>query len=143
MAGSAEHLPLPDNTIDVAHARFAYFFGPGSRAGLDEVSRVLAPEGVLLVVDNSWRGGDFAKLLRHSTVGNAAVDPAEVETWWADQGAIRHEVVGGWKATSLLELSRILHLEFPAEVADAFLEGHTSADLSYHFNIFQWRPEPK
>jgi SAM-dependent methyltransferase len=29
MPGSAEHLPLPDRSADVVHARFAYFLGPG------------------------------------------------------------------------------------------------------------------
>jgi SAM-dependent methyltransferase len=27
--GSAEHLPLPDQSVDVVHARFAYFLSPG------------------------------------------------------------------------------------------------------------------
>lgn len=140
VTGSAEHLPLPDDSIDVAHARFAYFFGPGAEAGLDEVSRVLTGEGALLVVDNSWHGGDFAKLLRQSTVGNAAVNPIEVEAWWAERGAERHELVGGWQATSPAELRRILRLEFPGDVVDAFLRDHNSQALSYHFNIYLWRP---
>ena len=29
MPGSAEHLPLPDQSVDVVHARFAYFLSPG------------------------------------------------------------------------------------------------------------------
>ncbi len=29
MAGSAEHLPMPDRCVDVVHARFAYFLAPG------------------------------------------------------------------------------------------------------------------
>lgn len=32
--GSAEDIPLPDHSVDIAHARFAYFFGPGSKPGL-------------------------------------------------------------------------------------------------------------
>ena len=70
LPGSAEHLPLGDDSIDIAHARFAYFFGPGADAGLEEVARVLRPHGALLVVDNSWRGGEFADLLRACDVGN-------------------------------------------------------------------------
>jgi len=30
VAGSAEHLPLPDGSVDVVHARFAYFLTPGA-----------------------------------------------------------------------------------------------------------------
>jgi SAM-dependent methyltransferase len=33
MPGSAEHLPLPDRSADVVHARFAYFLTPGIVAG--------------------------------------------------------------------------------------------------------------
>jgi len=33
MPGSAEHLPLPDRSVDVVHARFAYFLAPGSETG--------------------------------------------------------------------------------------------------------------
>jgi ubiquinone/menaquinone biosynthesis C-methylase UbiE len=27
--GTAQHLPIPDASVDLAHARWAYFFGPG------------------------------------------------------------------------------------------------------------------
>jgi SAM-dependent methyltransferase len=36
--GSAEHLPLPDRSADVVHARFAYFLSPGIVAGEDRLS---------------------------------------------------------------------------------------------------------
>src|SRR5512135_2317863 len=38
-AGTAQRLPVPDATVDVAHARWAYFFGPGCEPGLREVDR--------------------------------------------------------------------------------------------------------
>lgn len=141
LAGSAEHLPVPDGSIDVAHARFAYFFGPGAERGLAEVARVLRPSGVFLAVDNSWRGGQFAELLRDATTGNAAMDPDATDAWWASQGAIRHEVVGGWAAASPEELASILRIEFPAAPVDRFLASHPGvSSLSYHFAVFEWRP---
>ncbi len=72
----------------------AYFFGPGSEVGFEEVSRVLAPGGVFIAIDNSWTGGDFARLLRSATRGNASVDPAATDQWWDDRGAVRHDVLG-------------------------------------------------
>ena len=57
LAGSAEHIPLPDDSADVVHARFAYFFPPGTDAGLAEVLRVLRPGGRLVVVDNDYLVG--------------------------------------------------------------------------------------
>jgi SAM-dependent methyltransferase len=62
-AGSAEHTGLPDRSADVVHARFAYFFPPGTDAGLTEVLRVLRPGGRLIAVDNDYRWGEFAELL--------------------------------------------------------------------------------
>jgi SAM-dependent methyltransferase len=43
LAGSAEHIPLADASVDVVHARFAYFWPPRCQAGLTEVLRVLRP----------------------------------------------------------------------------------------------------
>ena len=139
--GSAEHLPIDDNTADLVHARFAYFFGPGADAGLDEVARILVPGGTLLVIDNSWSTGDFARLLRASTIGNAAIDPGETQTWWAERGAQRHEIEGGWTATSRTELERILRIEFPPHVVSDFMHDHESASLSYSFAVYEWNPD--
>src|SRR4029077_20747917 len=65
-AGSAEHLGLPARSVDVVHARFAYFFPPNGDAGLTEVLRALRPGGSLVVVDNDYRWGEFATLLAAS-----------------------------------------------------------------------------
>jgi len=137
--GSAAHLPIGDHIADVVHARFAYFFGSGSEAGLDEVSRILAPGGTFLAIDNSWSGGDFAQLLRTSTVGNATIDPDETRQWWADRGARRHEVVGAWSAKSNDELERILRIEFPVDVVSDFMQDHHRSTLSYRFAVYEWR----
>lgn len=140
LAGSAEHLPLPDRSVDVVHARFAYFFGPGCEAGLAEVRRVLRPGGTFLAVDNSWEGGDFAWLLRHATTGNAAMDPAGARRWWEAQGAERHEVEGGWQANDPDELEAILRIEFPGPTVDAYLQSHPRSErLSYHFAVYRTR----
>ena len=138
--GSAEHLPVPDGSADVVHARFAYFFGPGSERGLDEVARVLTPDGVLLVVDNSWMGGDFARLLRASGVGNAEIDPDVTDRWWDERDAVRHEVDGGWRARSRDELDRILRIEFPDDIVDDFMADRRGASLTYRFAVYEWRP---
>jgi len=138
--GSAEHLPIDDHSADLVHARFAYFFGSGADAGLDEVARVLVSGGTFLAIDNSWSGGDFAGLLCASTVGNATIDPDETHLWWAERGAKRHEIQGGWIATSRSELERILRIEFPPDVVSDFMEAHQSPSLSYSFAVYEWHP---
>ncbi len=142
LPGSAEQLPLPDASVDVAHARFAYFFGPGAEAGLAEVRRVLAPGGTFVAVDNSWAGGDFAELLRDAVGGNASMDPAATDAWWREQGAERIEVEAGWSAQSPEQLEQILRIEFPAQTIDRFVARHHAASLSYRMALFVWRRDP-
>jgi SAM-dependent methyltransferase len=140
LAGSAEHLPLPDHSIDVVHARFAYFFPPGTDAGLAEVLRVLRPGGQLIVVDNDYRWGEFAALLGASARRPPLETAATVDTWWRDRGAARYEVRSELRFASRADLAAVLHIEFPAEVADAWLRRHPAATgLSYGYVLFAVR----
>jgi SAM-dependent methyltransferase len=134
--GSAEHLPLPDASVDLVHARFAYFFGAGAERGLAEVLRVLAPGGAFVAVDNSWRSGEFAELLRDAAGGNADHDPEATQAWWEAHGAERVEVQAGWRARTPEELRRILRIEFPADTVDRFEARHHRSDLTYAMALF-------
>ncbi len=139
LAGSAEHIPLPDASADVVHARFAYFWPPRCGPGLTEVLRVLRPGGALVVVDNDHRHGDFAGLLR--AAGPAAQGTAEVtDAWWARRGAERTEVLSRWQFAARADLEAVLRLEFPAPVADAWLAARPDAvGLSYGYVLFTVR----
>jgi SAM-dependent methyltransferase len=137
MAGSAEHLLVADASMDIVHARFAYFFGRGADAGLAEVRRVLRPGGTFIAIDNDWGWGEFSELLQLATTGNAAIDPDDTDTWWREQAAERINVRAGWQATSSEELETILRLEFPDEVVDEFLVTRKPSDrLSYGVALF-------
>jgi SAM-dependent methyltransferase len=134
VAGSAEHMPLGDRSADVVHARFAYFFPPGADAGLAEVLRVLPPGGHLVVVDNDYRWGEFARLLAASAVRPPLSTAAAVDGWWRDRGATRHEVRSRLDFATRADLSSVLHIEFPAEVAQSWLRRHPAATgLSYGY----------
>jgi SAM-dependent methyltransferase len=148
--GSAERLPLADRSVDVVHARFAYFLSPGTAgagkaggtpgivdtdradeapgdAGLAEVMRVLVPGGSLVVIDNDYRWGEFAGLLAAS----AKVPPqrlaADIDAWWRDRGASRHEVRSQWRFRSREDLAAVLNIEVPAATARAWLARHPAA----------------
>jgi SAM-dependent methyltransferase len=136
LPGSAEHLPFPDASVEVVHARFAYFFGPGADAGLQEVRRVLRPGGSLVVVDNDYAHGEFADLLRSATEGNASFDPGAIDRWWREQGARRVDVLSQWRFDTAADLAAVLRNEFRSE-ADGWLAAHPDRDrLSYSYALF-------
>ena len=139
--GSAEHIPLGDASVDVVHARFAYFWAPHCAAGLAEVRRVLKPGGALVVVDNDHRAGEFAGLLRAAAeAGQGYGDNADVtDAWWAERGATRTEVMSRWQFRSRADFEAVLRLEFP-EVAGRWLADHPGATgLSYGYVLFTTR----
>ncbi|MFN8630885.1 MAG: class I SAM-dependent methyltransferase [Chloroflexota bacterium] len=72
LTGSAAAIPLRDASVDVAHARFAYFWGPGCEPGIAELGRVLRPGGTAFVIDNDYRSGTFASWIRRTSPRRAA-----------------------------------------------------------------------
>jgi SAM-dependent methyltransferase len=134
--GSAERLPLADRSVDVMHARFAYFLDPGvarsgrassADVGLAEVMRVLTPGGSLVVVDNDHRWGQFAGLLAAGARRPTRDTAAAVDEWWRQRGARRFEVRSRWQFADRADLAAVLNIELPAEVAHAWLARYPVA----------------
>jgi SAM-dependent methyltransferase len=137
LPGSAEHLPLADRSVDVVHARFAYFLAPGGDAGLAAVLRALKPGGSLVVIDNDHHWGQFAELLTAASSAPPASNSRAIDTWWRDRGATRRAVRSQWRFRTRADLEAVLRIEFPAAVADAWLARNPSATgLSYGYVLF-------
>lgn len=143
--GSAEHLPCADESLDVIHARFAYFFPSPKNdcsAGVAEALRVLRPGGSFLVIDNDQQHGEFASLLQSSPWAAAQGESNYTNAWWEDHGATRHEVMSSWKFDSVQDLASVLHIEFPTQLANEWIARHPQAtQLSYGYVIYQIRKE--
>ncbi len=67
LAAGAESIPLPEASIDLAIARFAYFFGAlGCLPGMAQVKRVLRPGGSFFIVDTDPDHGRFGAIARRA-----------------------------------------------------------------------------
>ena len=133
VAGTAQSLPLPDASVDVAHARWAYFFGPGSEPGLAELARVVRRGGTALVVDNDPTRSTFGGWFRH---GYPEVDPEAVERFWSMRGWTRAPIDMGWRFTSRADLEAVVRIELSPAVADAALAGHEGLEVDYAVNLW-------
>ena len=137
LIGSAEHIPLPDASVDVVHARFAYFFPPGVEAGFDEVMRVLRPGGSLVVVDNDLRHGEFGALILRSPWAASQGQASTTDEWWRERGARRIEVMSDWSFDSREDMETVLRLELPAEIVDEWLNDHPDRrQITYGYVLF-------
>lgn len=134
-AGTAQRLPVPDASVDVAHARWAYFFGPGCEPGLRELGRVVRRGGAAFVVDNDATRSTFGGWFRRSL---PRYDPAAVERFWTRHGWARTPVTTRWACPSRQEFEAIVRIEFPADLAAEILAGHPGTEVDYAVNLF-WR----
>ena len=133
--GLAEALPLPDASVDVVHARWAYFFGPGSEPGLRELDRVVRRGGTAFVIDNDPTRSTFGAWFRR---GFPEVDPVAVERFWSMHGWERRRIDMGWSFDSRDALEAVVRIELPPAAAEEALASHTGTEVDYAVNLW-WR----
>jgi ubiquinone/menaquinone biosynthesis C-methylase UbiE len=133
LAGTAQEVPLPDASVDVVHARWAYFFGPGSEPGLAELDRVVRRGGTAFVIDNDATRSTFGAWFRR---GYPQVDPNAVERFWTGRGWTRTSLDLDWRFESRADLEAVVRIEFAPEVADAVLAEHEGTTVDYAVNLW-------
>ena len=132
---SAEAIPLPDDSVDVIHARWAYFFGAGSEPGIAEVARVLRPGGVAHVIDHDATRSTFGGWFRRAY---PAYDPAGVARFWRRWGFTRVPLDVRWVFSDRVDLEDVVRIEFPPAIADRVLAEHPGLEVDHALNLW-WR----
>jgi SAM-dependent methyltransferase len=133
--GTAQALPLPPASVDLAHARWAYFFGPGSEPGLRELDRVVRRGGTALVIDNDATRSTFGRWFRRAF---PQVDPAAVERFWTSRGWSRRPLEVEWRFDRREDLEAVVRIELDPRTADAALAEHEGTTVDYAVNLW-WR----
>jgi SAM-dependent methyltransferase len=137
-AGTAQELPVGSGEVDVVHARWAYFFGPGCEPGLAEVRRVLRPGGTAFVIDNDAGRSTFGQWFRQ---GLPSYDPAAVERFWARQGWQRRSLDIRWQLPTRADFESVVRIEFEPELANRILAGHPGTSVDYAVSLRWFRRE--
>lgn len=110
----AQRLPLPDASVDLVHARTAYFFGPGCEPGLAEADRVLRPGGTLAIVDLDAACPPYGDWMRADV---PHFDPHAVEAFFQRACFTSVRVDTLWRFDDRAALEAVLGIEFSAAVA--------------------------
>ena len=135
LRGTAQELPLPPSCVDVMHARWAYFFGPGCEPGLTELDRVMRHGGTGFVIDNDASRSTFGAWFRR---GYPMVRAEQVERFWSARGWRRRPVDTTLTFATRADLESVVRIEFDATVAEQVLAGHEGTEVDYAVNLW-WR----
>ncbi|MDN5857926.1 MAG: class I SAM-dependent methyltransferase [Pseudonocardia sp.] len=130
--GSAERLPLPDASVDVLHARTAYFFGHGCEQGLAEAERVLRPGGTIAIVDLDATVSPYGDWMRADLPG---YDPVAAERFFARQGFTMQRIRTTWRFPDRITCEAVLRIEFSSAVADRAVAAVAGVEIPVGYRL--------
>jgi SAM-dependent methyltransferase len=137
LAGAAA-LPLPDASVDLVHARTAYFFGPGCEPGLAEAQRVLRPGGAIAIVDLDATAAPYGDWMRADL---PRYRPDRVERFFERQGFSMRRIRTTWRFPDRDTLEAVLRIEFSRPVAERAIAATSGLALPVGYRLHVRRKE--
>ena len=140
LAAYAGDIPLADASVDLVHARFAYFFGTDDcLPGLREVRRVLRPGGHFFVIEAHASRGQFGQIAKRCyPQAFSEESQAKVRAFFERHGFETHEVDSAFRAPDRQTLETVMRMDFPPNKIPAIMEGIQGTGLSYSFWVFHY-----
>ena len=138
LTGSAQRLRLPDASVDVVHARTAYFFGPGCEPGLAEAQRVLRPGGAIAIVDLDATVAPYGDWMRADL---PRYRPDRVEEFFERNGFSLRRIATTWRFPDRETLEAVLRIEFSRPVAERAIAATTGLALPVGYRLHVRRKE--
>jgi SAM-dependent methyltransferase len=133
--GTAGALPVADASVEVAHARWAYFFGPGCEPGLAELDRVMQHGGAAFVIDNDATVSTFGRWFR---TAHPDYDVRGVERFFSGRGWTRQPVLMRWRFERRADFEAVVGIEFAPQVARRIVAEHEGLEVDYAVNLW-WK----
>ncbi len=130
--GSAQRIPLQAATVDIAHARWAYFFGPGCEPGLQELERVVRRGGVAVVIDNDPTRSMFG---RWFTSAFPSYDAPAVDEFFSRHGWSVLRRAMRWRFETRADFEAVVRIEFAPEHVERILSEHQGLEVDYAINV--------
>lgn len=131
--GTAQKLPVADGSIDVAHARWAYFFGPGCEPGLAELNRVMRRGGTAFIIDNDATTSTFGNWFSRAF---PAYGERKIEHFFSSRGWTRQPVLIDWTFDTRADLEAVVRIEFTPVLAGQLLSEVAGLTVDYAINLW-------
>jgi ubiquinone/menaquinone biosynthesis C-methylase UbiE len=131
--GTAQKVPVADSSVDVMHARWAYFFGPGCEPGLAELDRVMRRGGTAFVIDNDASRSTFGRWFAECY---PMIKAPAVEQFWTARGWQRTALEMGWRFERRDDLEAVIRIEFKPADAERIIASHSGIEVDYAINLW-------
>ena len=142
VAAWADQISVRDDTIDVALARFAYFFGTEEcLPGLREVKRALKPGGHFFIIDSNPDSGVFGRIARQARprIFHEGYSREHVG-FYGKHGFDHHSVSTVLRTPSRGVLEQIMQMDFPDKYAQVLAELD-GTELSYSLSVYHYQKD--